>query len=209
MRFIQALSVILLAFVLGCHKQNSPSPVVAQGEHQRQEAMSYLQRAISSQATTTLQTDLEKYRDANWREALAFLKQPAAERNVRFPYLVLASCVPTDEHSEGMSLLWLEPGFEVTGIRLADKNGMLGEFACISPYTPDERKAYASTLVRSADVYLSKADGSSAKPGAHSNQISLPRAVDGPTLQIWLLRSGKSPSQPAAPFLYGRKVLLP
>jgi hypothetical protein len=199
--------VFLLTLLLGCRKKAAPVPVAHPWEEQRRATINYIQSMISS--TPAPKEDLERYRDGKWRETEAFLKKASEERSEEFPHLVLAVWRTTDEHSDGLSLLWLEPGFDVTGISLTDVNGPLGTFACIKPYAIDERKAYSTTMVRTVSIDIDTANTASTVPSTAPSRVTLSRAVDGPTLRVQLLRGNAGASEPTAPFLYGRKLLPP
>jgi hypothetical protein len=198
---LQIYVVFLLTLLLSCRKPAASAPVAHQWEEQRRATIKYIQSMISS--TPAPKDDLERYRDGKWRATEAFLNNASEERSAEFPHLVLAVW-RTDEHSDALSLLWLEPGFDVTGIMLTDVHGPLGAFACIKPYGIDERKAYSTTMVRTASIDIDKASTASTVPSTAPSRVTLSRAVDGPTLRVQLLRGNARPSGPTAPFLDGR-----
>ncbi len=196
--------IVLSVLLLGCRKQGLQGPVAQQWQDQRHTTIEYFQRMISTQSEP--KDDFEKYRDMQWRNAIALLDQMPDQRSERFPYLVMVVWGPSSERSDSVSLVWLEPGFEVNGVILADANGTLGEFACIRPYSSSEKKEYSSTLVRTANINVAyAADALSGTPSKSPFSIRLPRSVDWPTLRVQLRRANGAPSESMAAFLLGKK----
>jgi hypothetical protein len=163
---------------------------------QRGAAIDYLEGVLRSFRDTIpplqagVYSDLVQYRESRWLEAIARLRNAPRESDAGLPHLVLAMATPQGDDTDGLSLLWLESGFTVTGVALTDSKGSFSEVASFRPYTEQEKEGYSTTLIRTAAVTVYRRTGSEAPARTVPQYASIvvPRSTDWSTLRVRLRR---------------------
>ena len=188
------LGVAILAFCGGC-KRPVPQAKVPSTETARANTLAYLAEKLKRQQAGTLDPFYLDYHVPMWKRAMDKLQATAATGPIDpMPVLAILS-LPADRPS-ALSLLWLEPGFDVRGVQLVDESGELARLQdgmAEPPRSPEDQRSLQSTLVRTHTLSVGVGDeGSAVGPGS-SGMLHLPlaRAPKGRTKLILLYGSGK------------------
>ena len=185
--------ILIVVLASACDRQTqTPRPPTRQ--EQRNQALDYLDKNIAVIAERVGHPHYQEQReDLAWRldtfkRARAWLESQPAESPIA-PYPIIAGLSKTPEGHYGLSLSWLESGFDAHGVTLIDDAGILGT---VDHCFPDDgeamRELRKSSLLRLTTLFFTVADrnagGSDGRP-----DFRLDRPLRVPPLRV-RLRSG-------------------